>query len=578
MSTATAATSAVVAAPTSPTSPSGEAAPPSQLDPPVIQQSSHHQQVPDRQSSSNRRRQVTKLTIHIEEDRTIFTPGQRVEGHLVLDLPMAFDIKLLRVRFAGTVQTQLYKADSSIAAQNASNICLFKEIQTFIGSAVPGEPLENVAAGSYRYPFAFRVPPTQLPASFEGPYGCVKYEVAAVLVRPTHANLLTAVNLTIPSTLDATDPDLAEPISARASGSAGIWWWKSGHLEVEVSTPRSAYASEEVVPIKIDIINHSGSGAVLKDVYLKQRVMYKTMNESRGPKTDRIHRLSFSEQYPSSIKRINRIINFPIPSTNIMSPTISTGILEVFHVLIIKVASKARWSKPFKIELPLTIAGFPVLYFDATLIRASIDTLPPYERRQSVVSRLSGVSLRRARRRSRTTSNQRSEDGIGPDWEPSPVSSIIPPVPIIPPQFIAPSPNAEPNETIANDQSSRISDTVPSNDPAPTDPDSAMTNTEELMERNMSHLSSLSLAADDVGETATSAPSASNNVPSIPASSVPSEITAHDTDAATEPTIIVEVGNAALGPVAQQNGFYRRKPDIALLRNKDSAIAMDITL
>ncbi|KAI9008399.1 hypothetical protein BC832DRAFT_423010 [Gaertneriomyces semiglobifer] len=418
---------------------------------------------------------LTKVTVNIKletlENRTIFMPGQKVEGHLILSASHTVDIKLLRIRFSGIVQAQLYKNDTS---QNVSTMTLFKEIQTFIGSAVPSDPAVSVAAGEQRFPFAFRVPPSQLPASFEGPYGRVRYEVAAVCARPHHLNKLTFLNLTVPSTTDATDLDLIQPSLAMGQAPVGFWLWKSGHLEVTVSAPKTGFASEEVVPLKVEITNHSGAGACLKEIYLKQRVTYRTAEDVRGPVTERIHRLSFSEHYSHLTRRINRVINFPIPSTSIMSPTITTSILDVSHVIIVKVVSRARLSKPVKVELPIVIAGFPAVYFDNYVFRTSTETLPAYEttdnravglisrisqewahmrrrsrsggssqsqpqgRRGSVASLISlGTRMgRNGRRRSRST-GETEPFVAGPEWEA--IVENLPPIPEIPAQHRRPA-------------------------------------------------------------------------------------------------------------------------------------------
>lgn len=376
-----------------------------------------------------------------------------------------------------------------MSSQNTSTITLFKEIHTFFGSAVAGDYPERVEAGEHRLPFAFRVPPTQLPASFEGPYGRVRYEVAAVLIRPQHLNKLTSITITIPSTVDSTDLDLLEECSATASGQAGFWLWKSGHLDVTVTLPKTGYASEEVrssapyqsmchsipncwidrskvVPITLEITNHSGSGAVLKEVCLKQRVTYRTFNEyvstfcivdlvhgnvtflsnrTRGPMTSRIHRLKFTEQYSHSTRKVSRVINFPIPSTNIMAPSITTAILDVSHVVIVKVSSTAKLSKLVKLQVPIVIAGFPAVYFDNNIMRLSMETLPAYEYndtssrrgRESVLSRISREIRRgRSRSRGRSASRRRSDptgsnSDIGPEWEPEPP----PPLPELPPHI-----------------------------------------------------------------------------------------------------------------------------------------------
>ncbi|KAJ3278621.1 Arrestin domain-containing protein 3 [Borealophlyctis nickersoniae] len=355
---------------------------------------------------------LQRLEIELDGGRTIFIPGQLVEGRVIVEFSNPSDVKLLRVRLTGYVQTQLYKnqSRSRMSVHNTSTLTLFKDIQSLMGGSAHEEGVVAVEAGCYAFPFAFRMPPTQLPASFVGDYGSVVYEVAAVLVRPGHLNKLTTINLTVPSTIDTADFDPLESVEASASAPVGKWVWQSGQLEVTASIPKLGYTSEETIPLKLDITNHSDSGAMLKEVVLKEKCKYKALNELsfgiRGPRTERIHRLGFSERYPPGTRKISRIINFPVPSTAIMSPDINTPILIVTHALSIKIVSSGRFSSPVKLSLPVLIGGFPVSYFDLAE-RQSIDTLPlyappegrppssPSSRRGSQTSRTSRILERR---------------------------------------------------------------------------------------------------------------------------------------------------------------------------------------
>ncbi|KAI8821826.1 S-antigen, N-terminal domain-containing protein [Fimicolochytrium jonesii] len=324
------------------------------------------------------KKQISRFDIELEGGKTTFSPGQILRGEIVLVALTPVKVKLLRVRFSGIIQTQLHKTDDIRPAdQNTSTVTLFKELESLIGSIVPSNDTEDIPEGEHRYPFAFRVPPAQLPPSFEGRYGRVRYEVAAVLARPGQLNKLVYHPVTVPSTLDASDLDMLEGSAQEQNVPVGFWLWKSGHLAVRVSTPRTGYTSEETVPLSIDITNHSGSGVVLKAVALKQRASYKIVNELRGPFTERIHRLNFTETFSSKTRRINRIINFPIPSSCIMPPSIKSVILNVTHVLVVKITSTASFSKSLKIQLPIVITGFPAVYFDPQPT-FSVDTLPMY--------------------------------------------------------------------------------------------------------------------------------------------------------------------------------------------------------
>lgn len=135
--------------------------------------------------------------------------------------------------------------------------------------------------------------------------------------------------------------------------------------------------TEEVAPLKIEVTNHSGHGLIINHISLKQRVLYKTFQETRGPRTELIHRLNFSEKIDCTPRKITRFIQYPIPSVHEMPPTLFTPILQVSHVMSFTLKSLAYWSKPVKVEVPIVIGGFPFTLFDESS-RRSVDTLPVY--------------------------------------------------------------------------------------------------------------------------------------------------------------------------------------------------------
>lgn len=65
---------------------------------------------------------VLDFAILLDHARTIFMPGQKVEGHLVLSLAAPCDVKLLRIRFCGIVQTQV------CFFRFSPTICLFPHV------------------------------------------------------------------------------------------------------------------------------------------------------------------------------------------------------------------------------------------------------------------------------------------------------------------------------------------------------------------------------------------------------------------------------------------------------------------
>ena len=264
--------------------------------------------------------------------------------------------------------------------QNHNSLYLFKDVSHLLGTTSSNrETTVRLDAEEHVFPFSFRVPNANLPASFQGLYGHVRYDVSAVLVLNGWTKRVLTIPVTIPSTLDVDSNDLQTPKMVSENGKVGLFWWKSGNMNIEASLPRSGYSSEQIAPLTINILNHSSHSLVIKDVCLKQRVTYKTFDESRGPLTERIHKLKYTECIDGVSRKITRVINFPIPSANIISPTVYTPILQVTHAFTFKVKSKATLSKVCRVDVPVVIGGFPYDIFDNAALSEAVELLPVYE-------------------------------------------------------------------------------------------------------------------------------------------------------------------------------------------------------
>ncbi|KAJ3261339.1 Arrestin domain-containing protein 4 [Boothiomyces macroporosus] len=320
---------------------------------------------------------VQVFELQFDNQRTLFLPGQKVEGFVNLQLSAPTNITLLRARITGKVTTHLQKGNAGISNEN-STITMFKDFNNLIGDGNMNTVPIEIEAGEHVYPFEFRLPPTNLPASFEGPFGSVKYMITAVLLKSGYKKQTVSSEIVVPSTRDVGASELAESVSIKKDGYAGLLFWRSGYFSVTASIPKGGFTSEEIAPITLDIVNHSNHGLILHSVYLKQKVTYITIDRTRGPRTERIHRLNYSEEFPPSIREINRLIQFPIPPSSIMNPDIDTSILKVQHFFDIKIQSGARFSSIIKIQLPVVVGGFPYLLFEDSMMRRSVDTLPRY--------------------------------------------------------------------------------------------------------------------------------------------------------------------------------------------------------
>ncbi|KAJ1559627.1 hypothetical protein HK405_009907, partial [Cladochytrium tenue] len=322
--------------------------------------------------SQKGRRNVTDYRVELLGNRTVFLPGQYVEGLVSFHVLAPVEVYNLTVTLKGVVVTSVFKArsrrevtvdENSITA--GSTALVFKESESLLSNR-------------------------RLPASFKGIYGRVEYRLDASLNLRGCLPRFASVKLTVPSTVNAANP--AFDVGKERVGSAYDRGWgrKTGRIEVSLRITRSAFNPEEAIPVHLEIRNHSASKIVVDEISLRQTCRYIALNEVKGPLAERVYHVPPSAlEIPSDARVIRRRLNIRIPPTTTFSPDIETSLLRVTHSVAIKVSAAQRagelprfsWMKSSKkqsssvvVELPFVIAGFP----SSAGSRTSVDTLPRY--------------------------------------------------------------------------------------------------------------------------------------------------------------------------------------------------------
>ncbi|KAI9325916.1 hypothetical protein DFJ73DRAFT_867796, partial [Zopfochytrium polystomum] len=326
------------------------------------------------------KRRLGPVSITVFGNKTVFLPSEAVEGVVSFEVfaPVALYNVIASVK--GFVHTSLFKdnhekeiEEESVYA--CSTDVFFKDLISLLPYRT-GQA-HNLEPGNHHYPFRFRMPAQRLPASFEGKYGRVEYRLEAH-VHPKHLPTRSAfLRLTVPSTLNAADVTYSLEQTTTSSSYDNVWPWKTGRVEVTLTAPRAAFNPEEVIPVTIEIHNHSASNVVIDEIALHQTSKYQAVSEVRGP-------------YSRIFKRT---INVRIPSTSLFSPDISSSLIVVNHLIVVKVSANPSdkapqpptWAKMYhkyavhrhpplvEATLPFVIGGFPT-----DLVNGDGETLPRY--------------------------------------------------------------------------------------------------------------------------------------------------------------------------------------------------------
>ena len=75
--------------------------------------------------------------------------------------------------------------------------------------AAPGQPGPNpvLSAGEHSFPFEFRIPEENLPSTYEGKHGHVKYWLKAILDRPWKEDKTVVEAFTVTEKVDVNQPE-----------------------------------------------------------------------------------------------------------------------------------------------------------------------------------------------------------------------------------------------------------------------------------------------------------------------------------------------------------------------------------
>ncbi|KAK5639659.1 hypothetical protein RI129_012151 [Pyrocoelia pectoralis] len=112
-------------------------------------------------------------------------------------------------------------------------------------------------AGKHSYPFSYILPP-QLPSSFEGTYGHVRYSIKGTVDRPWKFDYEAKIGLNVISPLDLNFiPGLREPIAMSVDKNLCCCWCKSGPLTFDISVPATGFCPDEDVNVGACVQNMS---------------------------------------------------------------------------------------------------------------------------------------------------------------------------------------------------------------------------------------------------------------------------------------------------------------------------------
>ncbi|XP_067296161.1 arrestin domain-containing protein 3-like [Pseudorasbora parva] len=294
----------------------------------------------------------------INESNT-FTSGDIVEGHVVLEVTKEIVVDHFFVKLKGDAKVRWPDPSSDSNRTYRDHERYFKLKQYFIQESlkkgeqersttrVSGETYGPVIKkGRHVFPFRFRLPQKNIPASFEGVHGSVKYVLMVKLKRHRKPTSSTCRELTVLPRNDRTHEFLMLPQYVIREKKMRLF--SSGKISLAVTTDKTGYMQGETIKNVVDIDNSSSHD--VKPMYsLQQQQTFMAGKETKIKSKNIVHETK--DCVPSGGKH-NFIVNLKLP--RYLPVTIENcRILKVQYYL--KVSLDVSFATDPEIMLPVVI-------------------------------------------------------------------------------------------------------------------------------------------------------------------------------------------------------------------------------
>ncbi|XP_062620954.1 arrestin domain-containing protein 3-like isoform X2 [Saccostrea cucullata] len=201
--------------------------------------------------------------IELENPQGVFFAGQIINGRLVVELDAEMKMREISLKFKGqanvhwtesqTVSTG--KTTSTVTRHYSASEKYFEHTQPLFGKGMGMGDDNRLPPGQHVYPFSFQLPPN-LPSSFEGGVGYVRYTIKGTIDKPWKFDHTTKRPFTVNALLDLnTQPNSACGTQNQQSKFLCCLCCKSGPITGMLKLDRVGYVPGEAITFNAEIQN-----------------------------------------------------------------------------------------------------------------------------------------------------------------------------------------------------------------------------------------------------------------------------------------------------------------------------------
>ncbi|XP_076679066.1 arrestin domain-containing protein 17 isoform X2 [Andrena cerasifolii] len=312
-----------------------------------------------------------RIDIVLDHPHKVYYSGHQVSGNVHLELNEPVDGLGIRLKCKG--EAQVYFTDRSAGIRRK-----FSAFESYLHAEtyLVGDGKEMSAITGGVYPFTVTLP-ENLPCSFEGRYGRVRYSIRALLDVTTIYRFSTnIIPFTVAPILDLNRDSLAPlPISVQQSK---VYIGQTEPLTISMSLPVHGYVPGQSIPIKIAVANPSTVVVKKIRVVFKKVVTYHSMEKSRKHKE-----IIVEVEQPVNKDPDTYDVTFDVPA---VPPTgmIHCNVIDVLYTLKVEACiDVSEWyyrmfQKNLKLRTNIVVGTVPLQNYETPQKTADVTEAIPF--------------------------------------------------------------------------------------------------------------------------------------------------------------------------------------------------------
>ncbi|XP_046697126.1 arrestin domain-containing protein 3-like isoform X2 [Silurus meridionalis] len=298
-----------------------------------------------------------------------FTTGDYITGRVTLEVVKKTHIQSLLIDAKGEANVQWTERQTirNYIVYSAKEM-LFKSVHYFIEEQMKGDDgyslLTNengqcysriVEPGIHVYPFTFQLPYQDMPPSFKGYHGAVKYFLEAKLCRSMLMTKKAKVYFNYVPQGDLTIPNLMTPQNGYKEKKMKIF--TSGNVTMDVHLEKMGFLIDEQMKVKIDVGNNSSRTVTPKFLLYQKQSFF--AGKKRSLRTKEILKELGDPIEPSTEQCVTKMLNIPADTS---ISILNCKVLKVEYRL--KVYLDIKFTSDPEIKLPVVILPVSVKHRD----------------------------------------------------------------------------------------------------------------------------------------------------------------------------------------------------------------------